>query len=211
MPGARSKLFPQGRSTEKVLLHHTQQAGTLEYFFTILECFLTRAPSSFVTPLVWWVLQQITSLPYPVTSHCWVSVLYRICYMKTWNSISKSFTQSKLITSPDKYFLLRKNVAYMSFWESIIAYANGGSWAPLSYVCPPWLKPLVTPLVVWQPISIALLWYLQGTGRVTESAKRTSTFRNIKGWWKMREVVWDYSRTYPRFLLDSSEKNGVWK
>jgi len=34
----------------------------------------------------------------------------------------------------------------MSFWELIIAYSNGGQWAPISYVPPPWLKPLVTPL-----------------------------------------------------------------
>jgi len=46
-------------------------------------CFLPRAPSSLVTPLVWRILQQVISLPYAVTSHCWVSVLDRICYMKT--------------------------------------------------------------------------------------------------------------------------------
>jgi len=33
-------------------------------------------------PWVWWVLQQIISLPYPVTSHWWVSILDK-CYMKT--------------------------------------------------------------------------------------------------------------------------------
>jgi len=31
----------QGRSTKKVLLHHMQQAGTLEDFFTIMKCFWT--------------------------------------------------------------------------------------------------------------------------------------------------------------------------
>ena len=36
----------------------------------------------------------------------------------------------------------------MSFWELNIAYPNGGQLAPFSYVLPPWLKPLVTPLVV---------------------------------------------------------------
>jgi len=35
---------------------------------------------------------------------------------------------------------------YVSFWELIIAYPNGGQWAPFRKVCPPWLKPLVTPL-----------------------------------------------------------------
>jgi len=35
----------------------------------------------------------------------------------------------------------------MRFWELIIAYPNGGQWAPFSYVCPPWLKSLVTPLI----------------------------------------------------------------
>jgi len=34
----------------------------------------------------------------------------------------------------------------MSFWELIIANPNGGQWASFSYVCPSWLKPLVTPL-----------------------------------------------------------------
>jgi len=31
----------------------------------------------------------------------------------------------------------------MIFWELIIAYPNGG---PSAKFCPPWLKPLVTPL-----------------------------------------------------------------
>jgi len=53
---------------------------------------------------LWWVSQHIISLPYPVTSHWWVSILDTICYMKTWNSTSKSFAQLQLITSPDKYF-----------------------------------------------------------------------------------------------------------
>jgi len=35
----------------------------------------------------------------------------------------------------------------VSFWELIIVYPNGGQWAPFSKVFPPWLKPLVTPLL----------------------------------------------------------------
>jgi len=38
-------------------------------------------------------------------------------------------------------------VIYMNFWEIIIAFPNGGQWAPFSKVCPSWLKSLVTPLV----------------------------------------------------------------
>jgi len=63
-------------------------------------------------PWVWWIFQQIISRPYPVTSHWWVSILDRICYMKTWNSILKSITQLKLIKSPYNYFLLLWNNVY---------------------------------------------------------------------------------------------------
>jgi len=28
-------------------------------------------------------------------------------------------------------------VTYVGFWELIIAYPNGGQWAPFSKVCPP--------------------------------------------------------------------------
>jgi len=37
-------------------------------------------------------------------------------------------------------------VMLVNFWEIIIAFPNGGQRAPFSKVCPPWLKPLVTPL-----------------------------------------------------------------
>jgi len=80
-------------------------------------------------PWVWWIFQQIISRPYTVTSHWWVSILYRICYMKTWNSTLKSFTQLKLIKSPDNYFLLLWNNV-CEFSELIIAYPNSGQWAP---------------------------------------------------------------------------------
>jgi len=63
-------------------------------------------------PWVWWIFQQIITRPYTVASHWWVSILDRICYMKKWNSTSKSFTQLKLIKSPDKYFLLLWNNVY---------------------------------------------------------------------------------------------------
>jgi len=39
-------------------------------------------------------------------------------------------------------------VIYVNFWEIIIAFPNGGQWASFSKVCPPWLIPLVTPLLV---------------------------------------------------------------
>jgi len=65
-------------------------------------------------PWVRWVLQQIISLPYPVTSHWWVSMLDR-CYMKTWNSTLKLFTKLKLIKSHDNYFLLLWNNVYEIF------------------------------------------------------------------------------------------------
>jgi len=38
-------------------------------------------------------------------------------------------------------------VAYVSFWELIIRYRNGGQQAPFREVCPTCLKPLVTPLL----------------------------------------------------------------
>ena len=63
-------------------------------------------------PCVRRVLQQIISLPYPVTSHWWVSILDRERCMKTWNSTLKSFTQLKLITSTDNYFLFLWNNVY---------------------------------------------------------------------------------------------------
>jgi len=37
-------------------------------------------------------------------------------------------------------------VTYVSFLELIIAYPNDGQWAPFRKVCPPWLRPQVTPL-----------------------------------------------------------------
>ena len=96
--------------------------------------------------LVWWVLQQIISLPYRVTSHRWVSILDR-CYMKTWNSTLNSFTHLKLITSPNKYFLLLWNNVYEIFGTN---YCISKRWpmGPLQLSSPPWLKPLVTPLLV---------------------------------------------------------------
>ena len=38
-------------------------------------------------------------------------------------------------------------VIHVNFGEIIIASPNGGQWAPFSKVYPPWLKPLVTPLI----------------------------------------------------------------
>ena len=70
-------------------------------------------------PWVWWIFQQIISWPSTVTSHWWLSILDTICYMKTWTSTLKSFTQLKLIKSPDNYFLLLWNnsafVEYLLF------------------------------------------------------------------------------------------------
>jgi len=37
---------------------------------------------------------------------------------------------------------------YVCFWELIIALPNGGQWALFTKVCPPWLKPLIAPLVL---------------------------------------------------------------
>jgi len=51
--------------------------------------------------------------------------------MKTWNSTLKSFTQVKLIPSPDKYFMFLWNNVY-EFLELIVAYPNGDQWAPFS-------------------------------------------------------------------------------
>jgi len=42
-------------------------------------------------------------------------------------------------------------VIYVNFWEIIIAFPNGGQWAPFSKVYPHWLKPLVTPLLITVP------------------------------------------------------------
>jgi len=39
-------------------------------------------------------------------------------------------------------------VMYVNVWELIIAFPNGGQWSPFSKVCPPWLNPLVTPLLI---------------------------------------------------------------
>ena len=58
----------------------------------------------------------------------------------------KSFTQLKLIKSPENCFLLLWNNE-CEFFEQIVAYLNGGQWAP-SAKFTPWLKPLVTPLLV---------------------------------------------------------------
>ena len=38
-------------------------------------------------------------------------------------------------------------VIYVNFWEIIIAFPNGGQWAPCSKFFSPWFKPLVTPLL----------------------------------------------------------------
>jgi len=54
---AVSLLLLQGRSTEKVLLHHMQQAGALEDFFTIMKCFLTTCEAS--TQQCAWLLKRL--------------------------------------------------------------------------------------------------------------------------------------------------------
>jgi len=48
-------------------------------------------------------------------------------------------------------------VTYVNFVEIIIAFPNGGQWAPLSKVCSPWLKPLVTPLPAMPRISCGVI------------------------------------------------------
>ena len=96
---------------------------------------------------LWWVLQQIISLPYPVICHWWVSILDRICYMKTWISTLKSFTQLKLITSPDKYFLFLWNNLH-EFFGTNDCIPKRWPMAHLQLSLPPCLKPLVTPLAV---------------------------------------------------------------
>ena len=47
----------QGRSTEKVLLHHMQQAGALEDFFTIMKCFRTTCEAC--TQQCAWLLKRL--------------------------------------------------------------------------------------------------------------------------------------------------------
>ena len=91
-------------------------------------------PSLF-TPWVRRVLQQIISLLYPVTSRWWVSILDRCC-MKLWNSTLKLFTQLKLITSPDKYFLFLWNNVYEFLGTS---YCIPKQWpmGPLQLSLPP--------------------------------------------------------------------------
>jgi len=66
--------------------------------------------------------------------------------MKTWNSTLKLFPQFKVITSPDKYFLfLWNNVD--DFLGTNYCIPKRWSMGPLQLSLPPWLKPLVTPLV----------------------------------------------------------------
>jgi len=100
---------------------------------------------SSLRPWEWWVLQQIIILAYSVASHWWVSILDRICYMKTWNSILKSFTQPKLMTSPDICFLFLWNNVYESLGTN---YCIPKRWlmGPLQLSLRHRLKPLVTPL-----------------------------------------------------------------
>ena len=91
---------------------------------------------AWLCPWVWWILQQIINLPYPVTSHWWVSILDRIRHMKTWNSTLKSFNQLKLITSPNKYFLfLWNNIS--EFFELIICTPKRWPMGPLRLSLPP--------------------------------------------------------------------------
>jgi len=63
-------------------------------------------------PWVRWIFTTNHKPTYPVTSHWWVSILGRIYYNKTWNFALNSFTQLKLITPPDKYFLFSWNNVY---------------------------------------------------------------------------------------------------
>jgi len=46
---AVSLFLSQGRSTEKVLLHHMQQGGALVDFFTIMKCFWTTCEALYTT------------------------------------------------------------------------------------------------------------------------------------------------------------------
>jgi len=54
---AVSLFLLQGRSTEKVLLHHMQQAGALEDFFTIMKCFWTTCEAC--TQQFAWLLKRL--------------------------------------------------------------------------------------------------------------------------------------------------------
>jgi len=53
----------QGKSAKKVHLHHMQQAGALEDFFTIMKCFWTTCEALYTTvrvaPQVVWFLQKL--------------------------------------------------------------------------------------------------------------------------------------------------------
>ena len=71
-----------------------------------------------------------------------------MCYLKTWNSTLKSFTQLKLIASPDKYFRFLWNNAY-GFLGTNYCIPELPPMVPLQLSLPPWLKPLVTPLPTW--------------------------------------------------------------
>ena len=54
---AVSLFLLQGQSTEKVLLHHMQQAGALEDFFTIMKCFWTTCEPC--TQQCTWLLKRL--------------------------------------------------------------------------------------------------------------------------------------------------------
>ena len=54
---AVSLFLLQGRSTEKVLLHHMQQAGALEDFLTIIKCFWTTCEAC--TQQSAWLLERL--------------------------------------------------------------------------------------------------------------------------------------------------------
>jgi len=86
-------------------------------------------------PWVWWVLQQIISLTYPVASHWWASILDRTCHMKTWNSTLKSFPQLKLNISPDKYS--------MFLWNNIYEFLGSNCCIPKRWPMGP-LQPSLT-------------------------------------------------------------------
>ena len=70
---------------------------------------------SLLRPYVWWVLQQIISLPYPVTSHWWVSILDRICCMKTWNYIFK------VIYPIEAHYITGQT---LSLWNNVWVFGN---------------------------------------------------------------------------------------
>jgi len=90
------------------------------------------------------VLQTISLL---FTSHWWASISDRICCMKIWNSTLKSFTQLKLITSADKYFLFLWNNVHEVLGTNYCIH-KGWLMAPSAKFAPSWLKPLVTPLLL---------------------------------------------------------------